>query len=257
VSDLSRLEEALQGPNGDREVEVERVEEGLAFTLRGVRGHLGSKPQDFGSEWPLHCRAHLLDPWPRFELDLRPRTRDELRTVERGEAVDLDLGDPVFARRFLAEVAPADVARKVIDAQVRAAMVALSPCRMTLEAGVVHLAAALGPDEARARAMVALCVAVVERIARAGATLDLEPRRSAGGERGRGGRVSAAALQRGVPYREATISTRTPEDERRAERELAELRDARRLRAQVEGFPLGAALIVTLVAAAMIAMSWH
>jgi hypothetical protein len=253
VSDLARLELALQN-EGEEELEVDRVDDGLAFTLRGVRGHLGLKRQDFGSKWPLHCRAELPDPWPRFEIDIRPRTRDELRSVERGEAVDVDLGDPVFARRFLAEAAPADVARRVLDPQIRDALVALWPCRLTREAGVLHLSVTLGPDETRAQAMVALCAAVVERIARASTSLSLP---AGEGERAIVGAAIVDATHRGTAYREAPTYGRTPEEEKRAERELRELFDARRLRAQVEGFPLGAALIVTLVAAAMIAMSWH
>jgi hypothetical protein len=63
----------------------------------------------------------------RLLLELRPQTVRELRLVHDGEAVDLILGDAAFDRAYVVEGAPEVVVRELLDAALRARLVAAAP----------------------------------------------------------------------------------------------------------------------------------
>jgi hypothetical protein len=62
-----------------------------------------------------------------FSLELRHQSRREERLAERGLAVDVVTGDPQFDGSFIVEAAPAAIAVRVLDAQVRARLLRLAP----------------------------------------------------------------------------------------------------------------------------------
>jgi hypothetical protein len=152
---------------------------------------------------------------PPFLMDLRPQTAAEQRAIERGHAVDVELGDAGFDRDFVVEAAPSEVIRVLLDAPLRAELRALAPCRLTLVASELHLSrpwtvARWTAEEIAALArMVRLCVQVGERIH----LLPVEMAR--GGHRG--------------GYRGATL-TATGECEAAAAAQVTALMDSRRRR---------------------------
>jgi hypothetical protein len=54
-----------------------------------------------------------------LELHLRRHLRSDFPQIERGEMIDVQLGDPAFDPEFLVEAAPADVARILLDRDAR------------------------------------------------------------------------------------------------------------------------------------------
>jgi hypothetical protein len=236
MSEGARIEEELQTLGA----EVSRVKDGFVFTMRGVRGELvGPSP---GEGWVLHCHVPVPTPAPDFELELRPRAGagGHVRAVERGRGREreraertLDLGDAAFGHAFLLEAAPVDLIRALLDARVRAALVAAGGCGLFRQPGEVHLVTGPRHDGGWLEPAVGACVALAERLAWVGDAGD-DP---------------CAA---GHAYREITRFQRSTEDEALAQREIDDLRDERTLRRQLEGLPFGIALIAALVAAMMI-----
>ena len=224
--------------------EVERVEDGVLFSIRGVRGHFGGPRSDDDERWALHCRVPVPAQAPAFELDVRPRTLRERQLVHRGEAVDVELQDAPFEEAFLVEAAPSDLTRAVIDGPVRAALMSLAPCRLCREGDVLHLGMGVRRDDAWVAVAAGVCVAVAEWLARAGAMLEAEE-------------LDASRATQVRAYREAQGLSRSDAADLRARREIAEVREARRLRRQIEGYPLGVALIATLVGAMLLAWWSH
>jgi hypothetical protein len=70
----------------------------------------------------------LLPPAPAgLSLELRPQTTSERSLIEKGLAVDVQVGDPAFDAAFVVEAAPAYVARTLLDADVRRKLLLLDP----------------------------------------------------------------------------------------------------------------------------------
>ncbi len=65
-----------------------------------------------------------------FVLELREQSSSEISLRERGLAVDVVTGDPAFDDAFIVEAAPADVARHLLGADVRALLVGLQPVKV-------------------------------------------------------------------------------------------------------------------------------
>ena len=74
----------------------------------------------------------------KFELHLKPERARDKELVERGEEVDVVVGEPVFDGAFVVEAAPADTARALLDAPTRSMLRALSPCELHIARGQVE-----------------------------------------------------------------------------------------------------------------------
>jgi hypothetical protein len=72
---------------------------------------------------------------PPLEMELRPQTRIELVHLEHGRAIDVELGDDQFDDAFIVEVAPAELARELLEPRARSTLLGLSPCRVTVSNG--------------------------------------------------------------------------------------------------------------------------
>jgi hypothetical protein len=103
---------------------------GLNAVVRGVPVRLdvlGAGVHDN----PAHtmCSVSLVHA-PRFLMELRPQTGEELEQVRAGRAVDVIVGDQAFDDAFIVEAAPSDVAKKLLDAETRRILLAMRPVRL-------------------------------------------------------------------------------------------------------------------------------
>jgi hypothetical protein len=115
----------------------------------------------------MHCRVPLAYGAPRLAIELRPQTPEAQRALDRGEAIDIEVGDEAFDRAFIVEAAPTAAIRALLDGPTRTALLALSPCRFALDAGDLHLSKQGTSAEPPVVAlMVGLCVGVRERVER-------------------------------------------------------------------------------------------
>jgi hypothetical protein len=121
------IEEAFRSLGG----EPTRVAWGVGGSVRGVAVHYRLDGGKRRARRTI-CTARLSIQRPAFEMDLRPETRWGQRDVEQGRAIDLVLGDAQFDDSFLVEAAPAELARALLDAETRTAMLAFHPCRLTV-----------------------------------------------------------------------------------------------------------------------------
>jgi hypothetical protein len=79
------------------------------------------------------CSASLPEGLPRFVLELRPQTSAELDAVREGRAIDVLVGDEAFDDAFVIEAAPAELARMLLDAPTRDALIAIGPTRVVID----------------------------------------------------------------------------------------------------------------------------
>jgi hypothetical protein len=162
-------------------------------------------------------------------MELRARTPDAQHALDRGDAIEVQLGDEAFDRAFVVEAAPSDVIRALLDESTRAALLALAPCRFALDAGALHLSKrGTRTSKAIVAQVVGLCVDVRERVERL--PLEMARHREPAGYRGALGEAAAR-----------------PEDAARADAEIAAVEDARRARRQAQGMKAGVAIITTVV----------
>jgi hypothetical protein len=71
------------------------------------------------------------------EIHLRPQTERDAELVERGLAIDVVVGEPLFDAAFLVEAAPEETVRALLDASTRAKLRALRPCELHVADGEV------------------------------------------------------------------------------------------------------------------------
>jgi hypothetical protein len=85
-------------------------------------------------EWryPLRTRGHVDLSTTEVALSLRPQRPEDDGLIEKGLAVDLQIGDATFDAAFLVEGAPADVVLRLLDDRVRTALLAARPDRVTV-----------------------------------------------------------------------------------------------------------------------------
>jgi hypothetical protein len=152
---LRVIEEAFRSLDG----EPSRARRGIEGRLRGVDLHyLLLVGERRSNTFQTHCRATLPGPPIAFEMDLRPETRAAIRDVEHGRAIDLTLGDPAFDDTFIVEAAPAEMARALLDEKARTALLAFSPCRLTVTGNDLHFTKHGKLDElAEVRRVLELC----------------------------------------------------------------------------------------------------
>lgn len=110
-------------------------------------------------------------------------------------ASDLRLGDPAFDDSFLVDAAPEDLARAILDADLRQRILALAPERLSLTPGAVRLAKRYAwyfAEEDDIREAIDLAVTLAERANAACRAADAH---------------ALAAAHRGAPYRAAPDPT--------------------------------------------------
>jgi hypothetical protein len=219
---------------------IEGRPDGCEFVLDGVPGRYTLGEVDDHDAGPsTHCRVPLPDGVQPFAMDLRPETAAERSALERGDAIDVELGDEAFDRAFVVEAAPAEVIRVLLDEPSRAALLALRPCRFALDAGDLHLSRpGTWTAPAAVAAIVRLCLDVRERAARL--PLEMARHRQASGYRG--DPATAAARQA---------------DLARAESEIEAVKAVRRTRRQSASASVGIAVLGVVVIAGFLGSMLH
>src|ERR1700722_18591664 len=76
------------------------------------------------------ARAPIPTGAAEVEMHLTPETPRETRLVQRGLAVDVEVGEPLFDAAFLVEAAPAETVRAILDAPTRSTLRSLRPCEL-------------------------------------------------------------------------------------------------------------------------------
>jgi hypothetical protein len=73
-----------------------------------------------------------------LELHLVPESARDKERVQRGEEVDVVVGEPLFDQAFVVEAAPAETVRALLDARTRSTLRALLPCELHIDRGEVR-----------------------------------------------------------------------------------------------------------------------
>lgn len=146
----------VRGLSGDVPIEIR-------FVTRGAGSYSESWTE---VEAPVELRGLL--------LAVRPQTHEETSLVREGLAVDLRTGDAAFDVAFVVEVAPADVALTLLNAEIRAGLLALKTVSLvTGEAGVRLERREWEGDVGRLRALVELVAKVALGVPEAWRTVGL------------------------------------------------------------------------------------
>jgi hypothetical protein len=97
-------------------------------------------------------------------MSLRPQGGADEWKIARGLAVDLILGDAPFDGAFVVEAAPETMVREVLDAKIRARLLAMHPAEVTTREGVLRLAKRGWVEAAGAEEAVDLAVTLAAAI---------------------------------------------------------------------------------------------
>jgi hypothetical protein len=190
------------------------------------------------------------DPWTEVSAEIpakyplamyvrRQGYHDE-ELVARGELVDVQIGDPAFDAAFLLEIAPADVARRLLDQPTRTLLAAYDPVELfTVEHdGHRWLRFAFRTycmDVEVARRLVDQVASIARRVRDAYADADAE----------------TPAEAAGSPYRPILDDTRARDTAAERSREVAHLEQLRESRSDMSGT---IAVIVTLSLVVLLAI---
>ncbi|MBW2454022.1 MAG: hypothetical protein JRI68_05915 [Deltaproteobacteria bacterium] len=132
------LPEGVSEFMGDAEIDPETAAvsgtiDGFAATFRLTSRGAGSNSESW-SECDVVVATDLLD------IELRPQTRREERTVEEGLARDVLVQEKTFDDHFIVEAAPPDAARQALGESVRECLLDLHPCEVTATDEGIRLA---------------------------------------------------------------------------------------------------------------------
>jgi hypothetical protein len=234
----SRLEQASQGGAA-----VTGRYQGIEVTYRFATRGSGSNSESWTeveaavpASYPLaiHVRRH----------DWRDRTH-----IERGDMIDVKVGDAEFDRAFLVEAAPADVVRRLLDGETRALLGAHQPVELDTIVDGDRKLLRLGirqwiEDEAGAAALIERIAAIAARVRDGFAEADAAlPARDIGG-----------------PFRQEVDGQPAHDAARAREAEVERLgavraaRTARQDRIMVVGGAIGLAFALVIAAAIAIAL---
>jgi hypothetical protein len=153
-------------------------------------------------------------PHTKFALELWPQTEERQRRIQKGQMIDVQVGEPLFDLIWVVEGAPADVVRRVLDDRVRAGLMGL---------GMEELAQPSQRElRLRARGLrepewVEAAIAVMAQISAA-----VDPAIAASDRD-----AAVKSQMTGAPYRG---EVRTTDAAARRSRELEQLRETRRAR---------------------------
>ncbi len=172
---LAELAKHVDGQAGSNDVRgtLDGVDVHLQFTTRGS----GSS----STQWTyVDCP---LPPGYPLTMHLQAHGWFDRGKIERGDMVDVEVGDPTFDEKFRVEAAPADVVRRILTPEVRGYLVVQGQVEVTTTDGVLRLAVRGWLDQlASAREAIATAVAIARGVRPAHAAADAEvPRPIVGG----------------------------------------------------------------------------
>ena len=231
-----------------REVEATDLRKrafGLLGTVRGVPVRWDALGGGRGN--PVHtvCSVSLVHP-PRFLMDLRLQTGEELAQVRAGRAVDVIVGDQAFDDAFIVEAAPSDAAKKLLDAEIRRMLLAMRPVRLCVAKDALWLdVMGVVGHVAIAKSMLELVLSLTRKLGEIPRTIAEE-------------RMTAEAREApGVAYRGTTPESAGAMDawSPHGEKELATLLLARKRRQQRTWTTTGIVIALYLAFAAAL-MQW-
>jgi hypothetical protein len=162
---------------------------------KGVSGRLRGQPLTF--RYTTRGSGKHRHPWTEVDVEvppgplsfaLRAQTTTQAMLRDRGLVVDVETGDEIFDDAFIVEAAPADVARALLDEELRGMLLAARPFAVVPREGQLRVEVpghALEPARAMALVELAARLAAGVRPAHAAADAALE----------------AAAPREGAPYR--------------------------------------------------------
>ncbi len=223
-----------------REVEATDMRKrafGLLGTVRGVPVRWDALGGGRGTPVHTMCSVSLVHP-PRFLMDLRLQTGDELAQVRAGRAVDVIVGDQAFDDAFIVEAAPSEVAKKLLDAEIRRMLLAMRPVRLGVAKDTLWLdVMGVVGHVAIARSMLELVLALTRKLGEM-------PRAIAEERMTADARVAPGAAYRGTtPESAGAVDAWSPE----AEKEIAALLLARKRRQQSAWLAAGLVIAVWLM----------
>lgn len=209
---------------------------GLDAVVRGVPVRWDVLGGGRGNAVHTMCSVRL-EQAPHFLMELRRQTGDELEQVRAGRAIDVVVGDPAFDDAFIVEAAPADVAKKLLDADTRRGLLAMQPLRLGVSKGTlwIDVIGVVG-HVAIARSVLELVLAMARRIGELPRALAED-------------RMATEALEApGAAYRGATPDSASAVEiwSPVAETEMAALVLARKRRAQRTWLTMGVGMVVWL-----------
>lgn len=187
---------------------------------------------------PVHtiCSVTLVQA-PRFILDLRRQTGEELEQVRAGRAVDVIVGDQGFDDAFIVEAAPSEVAKKLLDAETRRMLLALQPVRLCVSQDTLWLnVVGVVGHVAIAKSMLELVLSLARRLGEMPRALAEERMTAEAREAG------GAAYRGTTPESAGAIDAWSPQ----AEKEIAALLLARKRRNQRTWMTMGLGIAVWL-----------
>lgn len=143
---------------------VEPNESGVIGTARGVTITFRFITKGSGSGAESWTEVVALGPFAEIDLELRPSGVLESWQVARGDAVDVEVGDPAFDKAFVVEGAPAAAVKKLLDAPLRKDLLALAPLvAKTNERGAVVEKRGWIEDVSKARVLIDIAAAIATR----------------------------------------------------------------------------------------------
>jgi hypothetical protein len=187
---------------------------------------------------PVHtmCSVSLVQP-PRFLMELRRQTGEELEQVRAGRAVDVVVGDQRFDDAFIVEAAPSDVAKKLLDGETRRMLLAMQPLRLCVAKDTLWL------DVVGVVGHVAIAKSMLELVLSLSRRLGEMPRAIAEERMAADSRDAGGAAYRGTtPGTAGAIDAWSPQ----AEKEIAALLLARKRREQRTWVTVGIGIAVWL-----------
>jgi len=228
-----------------RELEATDVRKrafGLLGTVRGVPVRWDALGGGRGNQVHTMCSVSLAHP-PRFLMDLRLQTGEELEQVRAGRAVDVIVGDQAFDDAFIVEAAPSDVAKKLLDAEMRRMLLAMRPVRLCVAKDALWL------DVMGVVAHVAIAKSMLELVLALRQRMDEIPRALAEERMTAEAREAPGAAYRGTtPESAGALDAWSPQ----GEKELATLLLARRRRQQRTWMTTGIGIALYLAFAATV-----
>ncbi len=216
--------------------EVQARSFGLNAVVRGMP--IRWDMVDAGRGRPMHtiCSVSLPHP-PRFLMELRRQTGEELEQVRAGRAVDVIVGDPAFDDAFIVEAAPSDVAKKLLDPETRRMLLAMRPLRLCVTQSTLWLdVVGVVAHAAIVASMIELVLALARRLGEL--PLAMAEERMSAEAREAGG----AGYRGPTPGGGGAVDTWSPQ----AETELAALVVARKHRGQRKWVTLAAVVAAWL-----------
>jgi hypothetical protein len=112
--------------------------QGAVGTIHGRLVRYVTVTGNRGSKGHTRASAPLPPGSARLELHLKPESPGDKLLVQRGEEIDVVVGEPLFDAAFVVEAAPEETVRALLDAPTRSMLRALLPCELHIADGEVR-----------------------------------------------------------------------------------------------------------------------